>query len=748
MSAFRSPGAARVIAALTLAALALVATTAFAYAPPPSLSDSASVAPFLSLRIEPLNPCTGDSVTLAVTDSCGPCLTPMGITQLGADDVHATFRLEPPAACAASPCMPKWMSVNLGPRPAGANRVVVTVVVQVPADSMNAVTGFSFRKAIAFDVSDTCKVTPPLPLGGLPFVEHVAIGSSTAPCDTCPPHVCASQPVDVHFSGHVPNSCYVFRGVHFLPTTIAPFDRPVVLLDFAMACNEACAMHGQEFTGGFTLPPGLAGPHSFDLLVAVNSCPDTLRSVVAHQVFPFVADSCVVTPPVGCVMPFLVPLPRMGPLSDGCNLRLNQGGTGIQSFAVQSDIIPLAGLQGVVRVGPGLHLLGLTPVGPAAGMHLITRATGADAVSYVLYADAGAPIPGPFYDAVLDVRVKADSTLRVGSRSLVSGTVTAASDSTGSSLRLCTIDTFAPVVAQVCIEPAATCDANGDGVTNVADLVRMARCWLRPASCPDTTASRPDCDNDGVFGVADIFCCARTILGGGAHDSTHAAPGLSLAFGAPTLEQGLVHVALEVHGASAMNGALLRVRFPADRYAYVPPVDVSSASGQWLPLTEPGDGDVVIGVLRLDDAAPDAITVPLVFRLLDGQSPGGALTADQGQVIAPDGSSIAVDLGRMTTSLPTTAPPATFTRVELLCGPNPASGSTRFVVRLPQGAPVDLGIFDVAGRRVETLYRGSLVSGETAFTWQPRAAHAGLYFARLAVNGVVRTTRVTMQLAR
>ena len=72
MSAFRPLGAARAIAALTVAALALVATAAFAYAPPPSPSDSAFAAPYFSLRIEPPNPCPGDSVTLFVTDSCGP----------------------------------------------------------------------------------------------------------------------------------------------------------------------------------------------------------------------------------------------------------------------------------------------------------------------------------------------------------------------------------------------------------------------------------------------------------------------------------------------------------------------------------------------------------------------------------------------------------------------------------------------------------------------------------------------------
>jgi hypothetical protein len=49
---------------------------------------------------------------------------------------------------------------------------------------------------------------------------------------------------------------------------------------------------------------------------------------------------------------------------------------------------------------------------------------------------------------------------------------------------------------------------------------------------------------------------------------------------------------------------------------------------------------------------------------------------------------------------------------------------------------VDWALYDVAGRRVATLWRGSLEAGVHELSGTPaRALAGGLYFSRVSVNG-------------
>lgn len=60
---------------------------------------------------------------------------------------------------------------------------------------------------------------------------------------------------------------------------------------------------------------------------------------------------------------------------------------------------------------------------------------------------------------------------------------------------------------------------------------------------------------------------------------------------------------------------------------------------------------------------------------------------------------------------------------------NPARSGAVLTVNLPGGEqPVSLAVFDLSGRLVETLYRGSITGGESQFGFQ---APAGIYTARL-----------------
>jgi hypothetical protein len=65
--------------------------------------------------------------------------------------------------------------------------------------------------------------------------------------------------------------------------------------------------------------------------------------------------------------------------------------------------------------------------------------------------------------------------------------------------------------------------------------------------------------------------------------------------------------------------------------------------------------------------------------------------------------------------------------------PNPFRNSTRIDYSLARQGAVDLGVFDVAGRRIATLFRGQAEAGPHAATWDGRSADGSI-----APSGVYR----------
>jgi flagellar hook assembly protein FlgD len=50
---------------------------------------------------------------------------------------------------------------------------------------------------------------------------------------------------------------------------------------------------------------------------------------------------------------------------------------------------------------------------------------------------------------------------------------------------------------------------------------------------------------------------------------------------------------------------------------------------------------------------------------------------------------------------------------------------------------VTLDIYDILGRKVETLYEGNQQAGEHSVTWQADGFASGVYFYKLAAGGFV-----------
>ena len=81
--------------------------------------------------------------------------------------------------------------------------------------------------------------------------------------------------------------------------------------------------------------------------------------------------------------------------------------------------------------------------------------------------------------------------------------------------------------------------------------------------------------------------------------------------------------------------------------------------------------------------------------------------------------------------------------------PNPAQGGASFRMGLPRDAKIDVMMFDARGRKIRTLWNGTMAAGEHSIAWDGRdqagrQAASGSYFYRLRVEGRTLTGRLTV----
>ena len=81
--------------------------------------------------------------------------------------------------------------------------------------------------------------------------------------------------------------------------------------------------------------------------------------------------------------------------------------------------------------------------------------------------------------------------------------------------------------------------------------------------------------------------------------------------------------------------------------------------------------------------------------------------------------------------------------------PNPFNPKTTLRFTLDAAGPVDLGVYDAAGRRVATLLRGVVDAGAHELVWQARDAGgrplpSGLYLARLQAESSAWTQKLIL----
>jgi hypothetical protein len=76
--------------------------------------------------------------------------------------------------------------------------------------------------------------------------------------------------------------------------------------------------------------------------------------------------------------------------------------------------------------------------------------------------------------------------------------------------------------------------------------------------------------------------------------------------------------------------------------------------------------------------------------------------------------------------------------------PNPFNPATTITFVLPSRAAVSLAVYDILGRRIETLVDGTLAAGSHAAVWDGHECASGVYFYRLLTPGFTQTKRMLM----
>jgi hypothetical protein len=689
--------------------------------------------------VDPPMPCVGGDAEFVI-QACAPCVTLISAEPLTNEHVRVRVRMEKPM-CVLRQCRVETLSVPLRQLNQLRHTVKIEVIGEVVLEDSSVCTvaqqdTFSFRLG-------RCPIPTPLP-----YVDDIVVGRRVV-CvtDPCPDLACAGDSIPVLIRGTFPTDCFSLRRIELEPSAVTVIGPPKlrILIDDGACLDRPCAAVPVPWSAKVMLPPLPLGDYRLPVELGIATCTDSFPadSLLYRRPAPFiVADACTI-PSRPCFR-----VDWMHPSqSTACDAFVSPGNPGQIVLLVAPDVA-LAGLQGeLVFDQPGLRIANLEPLGYASGMHLDWRRTERGA-RFVLFAEQGAPIPPCVFCEngweLLRVTVEATGQVPVQPTRVFVGALVA-SDSAGIGVPVCP-DVRLDLRRGALICPGARCDINADGIADVRDLVLMVRCVLNTGPCPDTTAIDLDCNHDGLIELEDVLCCAQVILNGDVPDSTGGRPETAVGVDFGDVQREEVEVALPVflHGAERVGAARLALSYPADRFD-VSAVELPSAPG-WLALHQVRDGKVVIGLIATSEvpAGPSTIEMVLHLALKPGQNHGGQVRVVESQFSGRDGVGLLVDLGQPWSTLPIVTP------IALSPGnPNPFSGTTRFTVDLAAAGDLEIGVYDLTGRKVAELFHGKIAAGSHDFVWDGTRSDggeipSGVYFVRAARAGRVASSKVVL----
>ena len=610
-----------------------------------------------------------------------------------------------------------------------------------------------------------------------------------------PPAPASCDSVTITVAGDIPNSCYEvstaeIRGPEYLPCARplpcpARFRVEITVREPNPVIARSCLAVVSPYTRSFQVGRLFPGP--YDVVAHERVIPfsaDSTDSVVAESyamgAFTVGPDSSCAGS-LGCFLLTLVP-----DLPDGrfpvdpslCTASALPGGTACLGLALTNSRT-VGGLQVTMDVSGRassatpdgiLHPVSVEAIGRAAGFQVGWSAVGSRA-KFLLYSTSGASIPagyGPVVRICYSIAPGAVSQILE-----VSPTAAIAADPAGDSIPPC--PTFAIPLGEICIGTRA-CDVNGDGTSDVLDIIRLVRCALaNPAdslpACPDSIAARTDCNGDGAVDIRDVICCVRKIveLPSGLGEVI---PSLTPRSG--TIPAGVNSISFEgtPRWINAVDGiATVRIE-TAENWGgtqfVINPMGALSVRSFTSPVRIRGlsldaasvragsefesaiDGSGIAHALLVQTAADarPAHTYRVLVRLERAPSDAGPGTVRIQGVKAGTSEGFAADISLFNPSI-AVDPEAPGAPALLAAHPNPTSGQTEIGFTLPADGRATLRVYDVAGRLVRTLAEGPMTSGIHRASWngrddRGRTARSGIYFAKLQVGKTLRSERILL----
>jgi hypothetical protein len=582
------------------------------------------------------------------------------------------------------------------------------------------------------------------------FLQFVEICPSTG----CGRPICNTDSIRVTVGGSFPSNCFFVRKVdlYYPPiVSIRPFAPYVrVLVDDGGCLGRPCISGRFPWSETITMPPLPQGPYTLSVAMIVVSCSDSFPPPPWDlKSFEFAVD-CQLPPPSPCLLTSWEPhTPFDG---DPCDVVITPTQP-VQFTLKLGTRVPLNGLQGSFELRPPvLKITNIEAVGAAAGMRVAWTPSDVGANFVMFSTILGGIPPSPAdgsHEPVLTLTISAPPGVTIPPTTELLLTNVLGSDPEGGAVPPC------PIIARerlVYIPPpricsTTDCDFNRDGFSDVRDLVLMVNCLHLRDAC----ALFFDCNGDSAMTLDDVLCCAWKILRGRPCTNPTDCPGdttrprpdprVQVTVKPPSIEGNEVRVAIHIEGADRVGGARLAMSFPTDRWRIA---GFDSDDSGWLTLANEERGEAVMGAIRLSPlVGPTELNLTLRLQPLGGAPAGGMLGALQADVSAMDGVRLVVPIVAPARPLPGRTAELSENR------PEPFSGTTQFTLSLPVAAVVDLGVYDLSGRRIATLHRGPLGAGASDFSWNGRSdggdrARGGVYFYRAVVDGRAVSRRMVL----
>ncbi|MBI4346893.1 MAG: hypothetical protein HY553_08570 [Elusimicrobia bacterium] len=602
-------------------------------------------------------------------------------------------------------------------------------------------------------------------------VEHVAV----APAE---PRTC--DPVTFTASGAISNPCYGIVGAKITGPEPVPcmritpcpaiFRIEILVREPNPAIGAPCPAVIEPYIRSFsvgTLPAGGYIVTAVERVIpyAPEASDSTIDSSFVSTAFTVRPDTTC-KPGEGCYLYDFVPdvPPPDGSPPPLCTATAAPGGTACLKINLL-NFVPVGGLQMTVGVAafrdsdsidPPIHAISVEAVGRARDFQVAWSAEGAR-TRFLLYSPSGALIEagrGPVVRICFSVpKETAPGTYPVH---VVESIV---ADSTGTAIPLC--PTFAPIEGgRICVGSPG-CDVNGDGASDILDVIRIVRCALSAGpdtisptplwSCPDSVAARADCNGDGSVDIRDVICCVRKILqlprlspplGGEAPAGSRPTQiGFSGSVRWINGVEGLAIVELK-HGddwggtqfSLDLLGSPVRVR------------DVrlsEDPAGVQLEWAEDGSGGARVMVYAAAAGLREGLVRVQVSLERTPNGGLGVLRLADARSGTLEGAPAPIETATSTLEIPEAAAEAP---ALLAARPNPFLGRTDAGFSLPREARVSLRLYDVAGRLVKTLVDGTMPAGVHRVSWDgtdSRGRHvpAAIYFARFEAGVTLRSER-------